>query len=425
MLQASTALVRAAVPWKQTALLLSSTSVAASGAAASGAASAIAVRSCPMARSHSSLTARRSAAITATAASAAATAATATSATVSTATVASSPSLSSSSSSSRMFGSLATLRPRAAAPAAGSAASLASASSQRYTRRNALARAVERDPSPANASANASASLTQPPQSSQQATRSADASPSAASSDSEAAFQSEGYDQAEDELEEVYKVDETDLWDELDEEVQAELLFKFQTSIDELTPAERIVLLRRFGPSLWDEGDDRQVYQPHTWTHIAATERRPAQIGLPGVLPVNPNGATGFYTEDKSFKEAVRKSTFTKRIPLPRGDMTVELFLTRIGNEAVSHLAKFPSWFALMGYSSRQMNALGIPIATRRYICEWRDRYSRGVEPYVIKRTPWKKLKDRKAQRIERRANARRVAQGLAPNKPKAAAAKK
>eukprot|EP01116_Phalansterium_solitarium_P001873 TRINITY_DN11706_c0_g1_i1.p1 TRINITY_DN11706_c0_g1~~TRINITY_DN11706_c0_g1_i1.p1 ORF type:complete len:237 (+),score=23.96 TRINITY_DN11706_c0_g1_i1:93-803(+) len=76
--------------------------------------------------------------------------------------------------------------------------------------------------------------------------------------------------------------------------------------------------------------------------------------------------------------------SFPSMIPPPRGGMTVELFLKRIGKDCGQYADKYNSWEELFTFKRRQLKNLEIPVQQRRWILRWVHKYKLGVEPYAI-----------------------------------------
>ncbi|KXS21295.1 hypothetical protein M427DRAFT_130808 [Gonapodya prolifera JEL478] len=82
---------------------------------------------------------------------------------------------------------------------------------------------------------------------------------------------------------------------------------------------------------------------------------------------------------DKPFigKAKVKASKF---IPKPTSSIPDhETFLNRIGRDCAQFSSKFNSWDAFWTASSAQMEEMGIPPKSRKYILSWKDNFRSGI----------------------------------------------
>ncbi|KAF0984434.1 hypothetical protein FDP41_000333 [Naegleria fowleri] len=68
-------------------------------------------------------------------------------------------------------------------------------------------------------------------------------------------------------------------------------------------------------------------------------------------------------------------------IPRRRRGITMESFLKNIGKGCEEHIDKFKSWEDLFTSKSLKLKAKEIPVAQRRWILKWLERYRKGEVP--------------------------------------------
>jgi len=68
-------------------------------------------------------------------------------------------------------------------------------------------------------------------------------------------------------------------------------------------------------------------------------------------------------------------------IPRRRRGITVESFLKNIGKGCEEHVDKFKSWEDLFSSKSLKLKLKEIPVAQRRWILKWLERYRKGEVP--------------------------------------------
>ncbi|EFC48938.1 predicted protein [Naegleria gruberi] len=68
-------------------------------------------------------------------------------------------------------------------------------------------------------------------------------------------------------------------------------------------------------------------------------------------------------------------------VPRRRRGITVESFLKNIGKGCEEHVDKFTSWEDLFTSKSLKLKVKEIPVAQRRWILKWLERYRKGEVP--------------------------------------------
>ncbi|KAL9650760.1 hypothetical protein ABK040_001812 [Willaertia magna] len=68
-------------------------------------------------------------------------------------------------------------------------------------------------------------------------------------------------------------------------------------------------------------------------------------------------------------------------IPRRRRGLTVETFLKAIGKGCEEHVDKFTSWDDLFLSKSQKLKKKEIPVAQRRWILKWLEKYRQGETP--------------------------------------------
>lgn len=94
------------------------------------------------------------------------------------------------------------------------------------------------------------------------------------------------------------------------------------------------------------------------------------------------NNIRGFATSSPVLaRSALRVPEPTPQVP------DVETFLKKIGRGAAEHLEHFPSWPLLFKISSAELKEKGVETALRRYILNWRYKFSNdtGIKLKEIK----------------------------------------
>eukprot|EP00123_Amoebidium_parasiticum_P014124 comp22344_c0_seq1/m.33245 comp22344_c0_seq1/g.33245 ORF comp22344_c0_seq1/g.33245 comp22344_c0_seq1/m.33245 type:complete len:161 (-) comp22344_c0_seq1:90-572(-) len=79
-------------------------------------------------------------------------------------------------------------------------------------------------------------------------------------------------------------------------------------------------------------------------------------------------------------------------VPMPRDTldgtpMTVERFLSTIGRGAGDVASKFGSWEELFSSDLDSMRAKDVPVAVRRHILTWTEKYRLGLDPRPMPKT--------------------------------------
>lgn len=79
----------------------------------------------------------------------------------------------------------------------------------------------------------------------------------------------------------------------------------------------------------------------------------------------------------------------------------VETFLKKIGRNMEQYKEHFETWDDFAGVSAAKLKDLGLETRDRRYLLQWFDRFSRGVELAEYKRgvKKWGGERNQRAQR--------------------------
>ncbi|KAG2387090.1 hypothetical protein C9374_002125 [Naegleria lovaniensis] len=107
------------------------------------------------------------------------------------------------------------------------------------------------------------------------------------------------------------------------------------------------------------------------------------------------NTCARFYADEAAEEEEEDEETKLRRkleslpkpkidpllIPRRRRGITLESFLKNIGKGCEEHIDKFKSWEDLFTSKTLKLKAKEIPVAQRRWILKWLERYRKGEVP--------------------------------------------
>lgn len=88
-------------------------------------------------------------------------------------------------------------------------------------------------------------------------------------------------------------------------------------------------------------------------------------------------------------------------LKVPPESMSVEDFLTKIGRNAKEHAELFPSWKDFFTMGSYEMKEKGIETSLRRYIINWRYKYSQDPSVRLHQISEGKKIHGGERKRRE------------------------
>ncbi|KAJ3414452.1 hypothetical protein HDV05_006545 [Chytridiales sp. JEL 0842] len=111
------------------------------------------------------------------------------------------------------------------------------------------------------------------------------------------------------------------------------------------------------------------------------------------------------WEQSKKYLELETEKAKKGFVPEPRGEFKDPAsFLKAIGRGCSDVADKFKDWNHLFTSTSEEMEKLGIAVAKRKHISNWKEWYRRGRDPYEIPipKRQQKYLKIRKAVQLER-----------------------